>query len=141
MVTLDWVDAFVVAYFAKFAGIAKWRQASVAEARAKKRVRTKISRLIHIPDDASDRSLFNLPVQATGADGFKLALIHISEKLNRLDARIVHTQHDEIIVEAREDIADQVQTIVKESMKNAFKKIIPEVPFVVEPKIADSRKS
>jgi len=36
-------------------------------------------------------------------DAFKLALIHISEKLNGLDARIVHTQHDEIIVEAKED--------------------------------------
>ena len=31
-----------------------------------------------------------------GADGFKLALIHISEKLKDFDARIVHTQHDEI---------------------------------------------
>ena len=30
-----------------------------------------------------------------------------------LDARIVHTQHDEIIVEARADIADQVERIVK----------------------------
>ena len=62
---------------------------------------------------ASDRSLFNLPVQATGADGFKLALNRISEKLNGLDARIVHTQHDEIIVEARDDIADQVQKILE----------------------------
>jgi hypothetical protein len=31
----------------------------------------KIGGLIHIPDDASDRSLFNLPVQATGAAAFK----------------------------------------------------------------------
>jgi len=80
----------------------------------------------------------NLPVQATGADGFKLALIHIAEKLNGLDARIVHTQHDEIIIEARDAIEDQVQAIVKESMEEAFKKIIPEVPFIVEPKIADA---
>jgi len=58
-----------------------------------------------------------------------LALINVSEKLNGLDARIVHTQHDEIIVEARDDIADQVQAIVKESMEDAFEKIIPEVPF------------
>jgi DNA polymerase I-like protein with 3'-5' exonuclease and polymerase domains len=99
-----------------FKGVFKWRQASVAEARAKKRVRTKIGRLIRIPDDVSDRSLFNLPVQATGADGFKLALINVSGKLNGLDARIVHTQHDEIIVEARDDIADQVCVILKESI-------------------------
>jgi DNA polymerase I-like protein with 3'-5' exonuclease and polymerase domains len=101
-------------------------------------IRTKIGRLIHIQDDASDRSLFNLPVQATGADGFKLALIHISEKLNGLDARIVHTQNDEIIVEAREDIADQVQAIVKESMEEALERIVPEAPFVAEIRVAEA---
>ena len=46
--------------------------------------------------------------------------------------------HDEIIVEARDVIEDQVRVIVKESMEEAFKKIIPEVPFVVEPRVADS---
>ena len=51
-------------------------------------------------------------------------------------ARIVHTQHDEIVIEARDAIEDQVETIVKESMEEAFKQIIPEVPFVAEPKIA-----
>jgi len=61
----------------------------------------------HIPDHASDLSLFNLLVQATGADGSKLALIHISEKLNGLVSRIVHTSHDETIVEARDGIEDQ----------------------------------
>jgi DNA polymerase I-like protein with 3'-5' exonuclease and polymerase domains len=125
-----------------FRGIFKWRQASVAEVRAKKRVRTKIGRLIRIPpDDASNRSLFNLPVQATGADGFKPALINISKKLNGLDARIIHTQHDEIIIEAGKDIADKVQAIVEESMEKAFKRTIPKVPFIVEPKIADLWKS
>jgi DNA polymerase I-like protein with 3'-5' exonuclease and polymerase domains len=82
-------------------------------------------------------NLFNLPVQATGADGFKLAMVSISEKLNGLDARTVHTQHDEIIVEARNDIADQVQAIVKESMEAALERIIPEVPFVAEIRVAD----
>ena len=50
-------------------------------------------------------------------------LIHISEKLNGLDASIVHTQHDEIIVEARDGIEDQVEAIVKESMEEAFQGI------------------
>jgi DNA polymerase I-like protein with 3'-5' exonuclease and polymerase domains len=48
------------------------------------------------------------------------------------------TLHDEIIVEAVDRIEDQVQAVVKESMEEAFRKIIPEVPFVVEPKIVDS---
>ncbi len=47
-------------------------------------------------------------------------------------------QHDEIIVEARDDIAGQVQAIVQKSMEKAFRQIIPEVPFVAEPKVTDS---
>ena len=46
------------------------------------------------------------------------------------------TQHDEIIVEARDGIEDQVQAIVKQSMEEAFEKIIPEVPFTVEIRVA-----
>ena len=125
-------------HFAKSAGISKWTQTSVTGAGAIKRVSTKIGRLIHIPDDSSDRSLFNLPVQTNGADGFKLALVNISGKLNGLDARIVHTQHDEIIVEARDEMVDRVQTIVKESMKEALERIVPEVPFVAEIRAAES---
>jgi DNA polymerase I-like protein with 3'-5' exonuclease and polymerase domains len=59
-----------------------------------------------------------------------LALDLISGRLKGVDARIVHTLHDEIIVEARDGIEDQVQAIVKESMEEAFGKIIPEVPFM-----------
>ena len=44
----------------------------------------------------------------------------------------MHTQHDEIIVEARDGIEDQVEAIMKESMEEAFKPIIAEVPFVAE---------
>jgi hypothetical protein len=48
--------------------------------------------------------------------GLILALYLISRGLEGTDAHIVHTQHDEIIVEARDTIPDQVRAIVKESM-------------------------
>lgn len=51
--------------------------------------------MIHIPDNTTDTTPFYLPVQTTGADAFKLALYHISRGLEGLDARIVHTLHDE----------------------------------------------
>ncbi len=91
-----------------------------------------------VPDDVTDTSLFCLPVQANGPNGFKPALYLISPGLEGMDARIVHALHDEIIVEARDDIADQVQATGEESMEEAFKQIISEVSFIVEPKIADS---
>jgi DNA polymerase I-like protein with 3'-5' exonuclease and polymerase domains len=55
-----------------------------------------------------------------------------------MDARIIHTQHDEIIVEARDGIEDQVQAIVKKSMEGALEQIIPEVPFTVEIRVAEA---
>ncbi|MFZ0945610.1 MAG: DNA polymerase [Syntrophobacteraceae bacterium] len=81
-------------------------------------------------------AFYNLPVQANGADGFKLALYLISRGLQGVDARIVNTLHDKIIVEAREGVADQVEAIVKESMEAALERIIPGVPFVVEIRVA-----
>lgn len=40
---------------------------------------------------------------------------------------------------AGDDIEDQLKAIVKESMEDTLKQIIPEVPFVAEPEIADAR--
>jgi hypothetical protein len=44
-----------------------------------------------------------------------------------------------LIIEARAGIEDQVQVIVKESMEEAFRQIIPEVPFIAEPRPAEAR--
>jgi DNA polymerase I-like protein with 3'-5' exonuclease and polymerase domains len=47
-------------------------------------------------------------------------------------------QHDEIIIEARDGIEDQVRAIVAESMETAFEKIIPDVPFVAAIRVAEA---
>ena len=68
-----------------------------------------------------------------------MALYRISRALQEVDARIVNKLlHDEILIEARDGIEDQVQAIVKESMEGAFEKIIPEVPFVAEIRVAEA---
>ena len=61
-------------------------------------------------------SIVNFPVQGTGADGFKYALWLLDGRLNGLDAKVVHILHDEIIVEANEDITESVSKIVKDCM-------------------------
>lgn len=56
-----------------------------------------------------------------------------------MDTRSVHIhQHDEMIVETRGGIEDQVQVIVKKSMEDAFRRIIPEISFLAEPRVAES---
>jgi len=49
-----------------------------------------------------------------------LPLIDVAEKLNGPDARIVHAQHDRIIVEAGENVVDRAPVIMKESVEEAF---------------------
>jgi len=98
----------------------------------------RLDRIISVPDNSTDTSLFCLPIQTTGANAFKLALYLISRGLEGVDARIVHILHDEIVVEARDGIEDQVKAIVEESMEESLKRIIPSVPFVAEIRVADA---
>jgi DNA polymerase I-like protein with 3'-5' exonuclease and polymerase domains len=55
-----------------------------------------------------------------------------------LDGHLILTLHDEIVVEAREDVADQVVGIVAECLQEAFMGIVPEMPFELEMKIAEA---
>ena len=69
----------------------------------------------------------NAPIQGTAADIMKLAMLKVRDRLlyEGLDARIVMQVHDELIVEAREDIADKVKALVKEEMESAYTLSIP----------------
>jgi len=79
-----------------------------------------------------------LPVQGIEADAFNLALSLVSRGLQGSIHVLWMLPHEEIIMEAIDGIQDQVKTVVKESMEAAFEKIIPEVPFAVEIRMADS---
>jgi DNA polymerase I-like protein with 3'-5' exonuclease and polymerase domains len=55
-----------------------------------------------------------------------------------LDAHLVLTLHDEIVVEAREDVAGQVSELVAEGLKESFMGIIPGMPFELDMRIAEA---
>ena len=65
-------------------------------------------------------------------------MVYLDEKLKDSDAQIVHVLHDEVIVGAKADIADDVAQIVKTCMAGAFNQLIPNVPFKVKPEIRDA---
>jgi hypothetical protein len=48
------------------------------------------------------------------------------------------TLHDEIVVEASEDVTGQVSEVVAECLKEAFMGIIPGMPFELEMRTADA---
>ena len=68
----------------------------------------------------------NTPIQGTSADITKHALVYIYRELEKqnLDAHLIHTVHDEIVVEVREDLTNKVEKIMEEKMIEAGKKIL-----------------
>jgi DNA polymerase I len=85
------------------------------------------------------RSCQNYPIQATGANIVKQAIILITNYFvaNSLDARIVNTVHDEIVVEAAETIATEVAEVVEKLMIEAGNMFIKSCAIKVETSIAD----
>jgi DNA polymerase-1 len=63
----------------------------------------------------------NTPIQATAADMVKEALVTVERELREqdVDARIVGTIHDEILVVAPEHSADRARDIVQSAMTRA----------------------
>lgn len=136
--TPDQVKAFIDQYFKTYTGIDRYRNDTVAGAYKKGFIWSKLGRHMFVLSDTKKTSLYNFPIQATGADGFKLALVWICDKLKDKDAKIVHILHDEVIVEVKEDFARDVSIIVKMCMEAALERLVPEVPFKVEPEIRDT---
>jgi DNA polymerase I len=95
---------------------------------------------IFSPELDAGNKIKNFPIQGTAADSFKIALCRLDEKFKalRLDAHLVLTLHDEIVVETREDVAEPVQGIIEKCLMDAFKKIIPHMPFELDMRIADA---
>jgi len=86
---------------------------------------------------AIERQGKNTPIQGSNADMTKLALIYIRDALKDWDARTVNTVHDEIVVEARVDQAEEVMHIVEHEMVRAGNAILNNVPIVAEASLAD----
>ncbi len=135
---LDDVQGMILRYNMAYSGMETWRDAVVSSVQNDGVVSTELGRLLKVTKDTKVNSLLNYPVQGTAADGFKLTLIDLDEQLAGQDASIVHILHDEVIVEAKADIADAVAITVKNCMEQAFKDTLPEVPMIVEPVVRDS---
>jgi DNA polymerase-1 len=128
----------ILRYNMVFSGMSTWRDGIILSALNNGAISTAIGRRLKVTKDSNVNSLINFPVQGTAADGFKLALINLDERLVGQDAQIVHILHDEVIVTVRQDIANDIAAIVKNCMEQAFIEIFPAVPFVVEMKIRNT---
>ena len=96
--------------------------------------------------DANDRAQVagaqqlgkNAPIQGSSADITKRALALLYEALKPIDAKIVNCIHDEIVVEAAEEQAEEVAAILEREMIEAAREFIRSVPVTVDVAIADA---
>jgi DNA polymerase I len=127
-----------------FSGLKNWQDSVPIKAKENGCVESALGRrryLEKILGEAKiDNQIRNFPVRGTASDGFKMALCKLDRKFKELelDAHLVLTVHDEILVKAREDDVEEVRAVIEDCLKNAFKKIVPERPFDLDMRIADS---
>ena len=105
-------------YFANFPAISSFIEDTLTSARETGYVETIFGRRRYLPDINSkngtvralaERNAINAPIQGTAADIIKLAMIRVWEGLRRenLRARLILQVHDELIIEACADQADE----------------------------------
>lgn len=81
------------------------------------------------------RAAVNAVIQGTAADIIKIAMVELDKELSPSDGCIVMQVHDELLIEAKEKAAYNVQKTVKNIMENVVEF---DVPLSVNIKIADN---
>ena len=120
---------FIDAYFEKYAGVRKFIDKTLDEARRDGNVKTLFGRVRPIPDINSknanargfaERTAVNTPLQGTAADLIKIAMIRIDALLRErnLKSRMTLQVHDELVFEVPESEIDAMRTLVREQMEN-----------------------
>src|SRR5207302_7705534 len=127
---------FIDAYFEEYAGVRRFIDRTLAEARANQSVKTLFGRIRPIPDINSknanmrgfaERTAVNTPLQGTAADLIKLAMIRIDAALQRqkLKSRKTVQVHDELVFEVPESELDTMRPLVREQMENVHPLAVP----------------
>ena len=138
--------AYMDAYLQKYSKVRDFMKNVVEQAKKDGYVSTIYGRRRWIPDlhssnfnvrSGAERIALNAPVQGSAADIIKLAMIAVDRALEEagLRARLILQVHDELIVEAPRDEADQVCRIVTEQMQKVASL---KVPLTAQAKAAES---
>jgi DNA polymerase-1 len=129
-------EKYIKAYFARYAGVKQFIDATIAEVRQSGVTRTLFGRERPIPDINSrnpnargfaERTAVNSPLQGTAADLIKLAMIRIDRALTEggYSATLLLQVHDELLLESPPEELGGVTQIVKREMENVHPLAVP----------------
>jgi len=139
-------QAYIESYFARYAGVRKFLDATIAEVRRTGVTRTLLGRERPIPDINSrnpnargfaERTAVNSPLQGTAADLIKLAMVRIDREMERRGGRaaMLLQVHDELVFEAPPEEAAEIAALAKREMEQVHRL---EVPLLVDVGIGDN---
>jgi len=128
--------AYIERYFARYQGVRAFIDKTLEQTRKDGFVRTMFGRMRPIPDIGSrnpnqrgfaERTAINTPLQGTGADLIKLAMISLDRKLaeRKLKTRMVLQVHDELLFEVPLNETDDAATLVRAEMEGVAKLGVP----------------
>jgi DNA polymerase I len=127
---------YIKAFFERYAGVRRYLDLLVDEARTTGAVRTLCGRRRLVRDilaknhsvrSGAERIAQNAPIQGSAADIMKLAMVRVQSALarERMRAHMVLTVHDELVFEAPESERTALEALVREAMEGAVKLNVP----------------
>lgn len=145
---------FIDRYFARYPGVADYMQRTKEQAAAQGYVETLFGRRLYLPGiraqnanerAGAERAAINAPMQGTASDLIKRAMIAVRDWLispqglpsvaDGLQSKLIMQVHDELVLEMREDLVEQVSEQIKPLMGNAA---ALDVPLLVEVGVGDN---
>ncbi len=129
-VTRKEADDYIKGYLRLYAGVDKYMETVVKDAKEKGYVATLWGRRRYLPEINSSNGMLrafgervarNMPIQGTAADIIKIAMVRVYNRLKaeKMEAKLILQVHDELIVEAPENEIEKAAKILSEEMENA----------------------
>jgi len=135
-VSVSEADSYIKNYLRTYSGVKNYMEKSVKDAEEKGYAQTYFGRRRYLPELRSTnhnlksfgrRVAMNMPIQGTAADIIKIAMVRVYRRLQEegMRAKLILQVHDELILEAPIDEAEQAQKILREEMEGAVKFSVP----------------
>jgi DNA polymerase-1 len=129
-------QSYIADYFTRYAGVRRFLEGVVAEARERGFVTTLLGRRRAVPElrsrqrgvaQAAERVAANTPIQGSAADVIKAAMVAVHRRLAAAGVRggMVLQVHDELLLEVAEADRELACTAVREAMEGVMALAVP----------------
>ena len=125
---------FIANYFTMHPKVREFMDGCVKSARERGYSLTMLGRRRNLSDlnasnymvrSSAERMAMNTPLQGSAADIIKLAMLGVEKRLASMKSKMILQIHDELIIDAAADEAEQVKKILSYEMEHAVKLSVP----------------